>query len=94
MFDWPDTGTHLILLPTGKVISWTEFGPRESNRWDPVTGESSVVAWPGYNDFCSGHSLLADGRLLVAGGHLDSNRGLPEANIYDPFTTPGRGCRT
>jgi hypothetical protein len=34
--------------------------------------------------FCSGHSFLADGQLLVTGGHLNDERGLPDANIFDP----------
>ncbi len=85
-FDWPDTGTHLILLPTGKVISWAETAPDKINQWDPATGQFSVAAWPGYNVFCGGHALLADGKLLVSGGHFESNIGLKYASIYDPFT--------
>jgi hypothetical protein len=36
--------------------------------------------------FCSGHGFLPDGRLLVAGGHLDDELGLPDANIFDAVT--------
>jgi hypothetical protein len=42
--------------------------------------------------FCSGHTLMADGRLMVSGGHKDDDRGLDVTNIFDPFTeswTPG-----
>ncbi|MGA9525733.1 MAG: galactose oxidase-like domain-containing protein [Myxococcaceae bacterium] len=86
VFDWPDTGTHLILLPTGKVLSWTETAPDRINQWDPATDQFSIAAWPGYNVFCGGHAFLADGKLLVSGGHFESNVGLPHASIYDPFT--------
>jgi hypothetical protein len=34
--------------------------------------------------FCGGHNFLADGRLLVVGGHLDDERGLPDVNILEP----------
>ncbi len=84
VMEWPDNGTHLILLPTGKVLSWNEFDPKEMNLWDPETGAHSEAEHPGYNTFCAGHALLADGTLLVAGGHIDSNRGLKYASIYDP----------
>jgi hypothetical protein len=36
--------------------------------------------------FCAGHVLLADGRLLVAGGHISDMHGLPNTNIFDPNT--------
>jgi hypothetical protein len=48
--------------------------------------------------FCSSHSFLPDGRLLVAGGHQADNDGLSQACLYDavantwtpttPMTTP------
>jgi galactose oxidase len=34
--------------------------------------------------FCAGHTFLADGRLLVSGGHLDDRSGLRDANLFDP----------
>jgi len=36
------------------------------------------------NLFCSGHTFLPDGRLLVAGGHLGDSQGVNQATIYDP----------
>jgi WD40 repeat protein len=36
--------------------------------------------------YCSGHSLLADGRLFVAGGHVADFVGLPDASIFSPVT--------
>lgn len=53
--------------------------------WDPVTSEVTLAAEPPFDLFCSGHTFLADGRLLVAGGHVVDNVGLAEAAIYDPF---------
>ena len=82
--DWPDNGIHTILLPTGKVM----FYGRDDNArlWDPATGAFTSIARAGFNIFCSGHSLLEDGRVLVTGGHIAANTGLPNSAIYDPFT--------
>jgi galactose oxidase len=38
------------------------------------------------NLFCSGHTFLPDGRLLVTGGHLFDGQGIDCATIYDPAT--------
>jgi galactose oxidase len=35
------------------------------------------------NLFCSGHTFLPDGRLLVVGGHLFDGEGIQQATIYD-----------
>ena len=40
-----------------------------------------------YNLYCPGHSMLADGRHLAAGGHnLNSQNGYKKINIFDPET--------
>ncbi len=52
--------------------------------FDPATGTVTQLALPGYDVFCSGHSLLPDGRLFVAGGHISNNVGLASASVYDP----------
>ena len=38
------------------------------------------------NLFCSGHTFLADGTLLVTGGHLFDSQGLANSTLYNPFT--------
>jgi hypothetical protein len=80
---WPTTGTHSILLPTGKVLHFSETEADDLFLWDPETGSHSRAAHPGYNIFCSGHAFMSDGRLFVAGGHYDTDHGRPEASIYD-----------
>jgi WD40 repeat protein len=82
-FPWPVVAVHLHLLPSGQVLSWGRIG--EPQIWDPETGNfraapSSTMV------FCSGHAFLPDGRLLVTGGHLDDERGLRDANIFDAST--------
>jgi len=58
--------------------------------WDPATGKSAPAAQPAAEDgqpvnlFCSGHTFLPDGRLLVVGGHLFDGQGSSQASIYGP----------
>ena len=77
---------HSILLPTGKVLY---FSVREESLqpqiWDPATNTFTPAAQPGYEIFCAGHSYLANGQILVTGGNIADNVGLPNASIYNPF---------
>ena len=85
VLNWPLVTVHSHMLPTGKVLLWA-YGQDPRRIWDPATGqiETAIPAAPGYNIFCVGHSFLADGRLFVAGGHVQNGWGLPNASIYDP----------
>jgi hypothetical protein len=80
----PVEAVHATLLPTGKVLLWPTYD--SPHLWDPATGAVSASPQTGYNVFCSGHSLLPDGRLFVAGGHIQNNVGEDRATIYDPAT--------
>ena len=86
----PFYSTALHLLPTGMVMYYSNGvaypGGIDARLWDPATGTTLPMAAPGYNVFCSGHAFLADGRLLIAGGHIINNVGLPNASIYDPVS--------
>lgn len=83
---WPVKATHTSLLPDGKVMTWPSFagGGDNPHIWDPISNNITAVAKAGYNIFCSGHTLTADGRLFSAGGHIITPDGLPHASIYDP----------
>lgn len=85
---FPVSMTHTHLLPTGKVMFFGEFeeGLEPPQLWDPETGLLSALPVPDYNIFCAGHSFLADGRLLVTGGHEESHVGYPYVSIFNPFT--------
>jgi len=38
-----------------------------------------------YNIYCSGHAMLADGRMFIAGGHdMARANGIKKTNIFDP----------
>ncbi|MGW2637342.1 galactose oxidase-like domain-containing protein [Streptomyces sp. NPDC001348] len=67
---------HAALLHTGKVLLVAGSGNNQKNFdrkkfdtriWDPVKGTIKKIPTP--NDlFCTGHTQLADGHLLIAGG--------------------------
>ena len=84
--NWPFMAAHAHLLPNGKVL----FSPsfligNNPTLWDPIANSFSSSPLAPFNIFCAGHSFLADGTLLIAGGHNGSSGyGLPYATIYDP----------
>ena len=87
---WPEFPVHAHLLPTGKVMIWpgdqgqTIQQPQSWNPADQNVQNVSTLPKAGYDLFCSGHSLLADGKLFVAGGHIQNGVGVKNASIYDP----------
>lgn len=85
---WPVTATHTHLLPNGNVLFSPEFdGGDDPRLWNPTSNGLSTVARVGYNIFCAGHTLLADGRLFIAGGESTSGVGVPDAVRFDPNTS-------
>ena len=81
--DWPVVAVHLHLLPSGQVLSWGDVGAPQI--WDPATGEFMAAPSPSM-PFCSGHTFLPDGRLLVNGGDISADHGLPDTTIFDAAT--------
>ncbi|MBI3248820.1 MAG: DUF1929 domain-containing protein [Deltaproteobacteria bacterium] len=87
---WPIVAVHLHLLPTGSVMLWDRLG--NSRLWNPTAEALTTPAAAEDNLFCSGHSFLPDGQLLVTGGHhehgapMDDGVGLLSASSYDAFT--------
>jgi hypothetical protein len=80
---------NMVHLHTGKILMYggEDHGGTSATLWDPSTGIRRAVPAP-YNVFCSGHSALADGRILVVGGH-DTAGGVLGANdaaIFNPVT--------
>ena len=81
-FTWPALAIHANLLPNGKVLTWGR-SDREPVLWDPSTNSFGSAARP-VDLFCSGHALLPDGRLFVAGGHSGiDNQGIRSSQTYD-----------
>ena len=92
---WPTVPIHMHLLPNGKVMFWDRHNHNASPMWD-VTPRLwdpadptvfTTLTLPGWDIFCSGHTLMADGRVFVAGGHIADFKGTATAGIYDPFSS-------
>jgi hypothetical protein len=84
-FQTPVVGIHVHLLPTGKVLFWGDRG--DAQLWDPANpGAGFAALGKTYRIFCSGHTFLPDGRLLITGGTISGTQGDPRAVIFDPLT--------
>jgi Domain of unknown function (DUF1929)/Glyoxal oxidase N-terminus len=80
---WPIVAIHTMLLPTGKVLAINRI--QTPQIWDPATNQFTTVLAPA-NLFCAGHALLPDGRVFIAGGHIDDGKGLPNVTTFSPVT--------
>ena len=95
---------HINLLPNGRLLYWGRdkhpdtydtAGSCNTYTWDPVTKvKSGAMPTEATNLFCSAHSFLPDGRLMVAGGHDRDDQtpdqeliGEKEINIFDSQTS-------
>jgi galactose oxidase len=78
-FSWPIVAVHMILLPNGRILSIGRIG--QPQLWNPATGAFTAVPQPAWL-FCAGHTLLSDGRVLLAGGHISDAHGLPNITLY------------
>jgi Domain of unknown function (DUF1929) len=84
---------HAGLFPNGKIVFWAydEDSSTNANKltrtflWNPVLNDTPMeVDQPNSKLFCSGHSLLPDGRLLTVGGILrPTPPGQPQLGIKD-----------
>jgi galactose oxidase-like protein/List-Bact-rpt repeat protein len=84
-FDTPVVAVHLSLVPTGKVVMFGLIG--ESEIWDPQHPEAGFTHRNlGAELFCAGHTITADGKLLVVGGHISDGHGTKDAKLFDPAT--------
>jgi hypothetical protein len=94
-----NTAVHACIVYNQSTQRWEVLyflGDRRSFLWDPenptaINELPLVPLWPETpeiipNFFCSGHSFLADGRLLVAGGlKAAPEYGLRYTYIFDPI---------
>ncbi len=93
VYDWPNNATHAILLADGKVLTWftgdtyypgfnkadivTVGTDSQPSNFLPVNNQHS-------NMFCSGHTLLPNGDLVVVGGRSGGEAyGHSDVNVFD-----------
>ena len=80
--DWPHVAIHAHLLPNGQVMTYGRMTGTPT-LWTPETGAFTSLARPA-DLFCSGHTFLPDGRLIVTGGHSGfDNYGIKTTYLYD-----------
>jgi len=82
-FSTPVVLVHSHVLRTGKVLAWGDSGG--AYLWTPGASFTAVQAKP-FRIYCTGHTFLGDGRLLVMGGTSPNTRGLRFATIFNPAT--------
>ena len=83
------TGIHAVMLHDGRVLlfGYPMGGSGSASIpaviWNPATRSTVPIA--GFrNSFCSGHTTLPDGRVLIVGGHIGST--LRDVVLVDPST--------
>src|SRR3954447_1662790 len=81
----PYRPVHVTVLPNGKVFFISYYTDSINPQiWDPATGTVTPTVSAPYELFCSGHTLLADGRIFITGGHIADYTGYKHALIFDP----------
>jgi hypothetical protein len=80
-FPWPIVAIHMALLPDQRVLAVGRLGTPQV--WDPVAGTFTAVPPPAWL-FCAGQTLLPDGRVFFAGGHIAYDYGLPNTTLFNP----------
>ncbi|HYR16817.1 MAG TPA: fibronectin type III domain-containing protein, partial [Mycobacterium sp.] len=88
VLSWPLVAVHMTMLPNGKVLAWDDHLDNQgADVFDPATNSLNAVPFFTADLFCSGHSLLSDGRVFDAGGHSGTAHvGIANATAFDPAT--------
>jgi chitodextrinase len=88
VINWPMVAVHMTLLPTGNLLLFDrmDMGGTAAQIWNPNTQVFSPVPNPTTDIFCTGHTFLSDGRVIVAGEHVADGVGTNESNVFNPFT--------
>jgi len=93
---WDIVPLHMNLLPNGKILAWGKTDAADTmgmpRLWDPASGSPDGLPMINVDTmlFCAGHVLMPDGRLMVAGGHLQDDRGIATTYFFDQNGSPQR----
>ena len=79
----PTVAVNLVLLKNNKLLFYEDGD--SVTVWDYLNNTFTGIP-VNVNLFCSGHAVLADGRVLVVGGFSGSSNpiGIANAEIFDP----------
>jgi hypothetical protein len=87
--NWDIVPLHMILMPSGNIITWgkTDVLPDTMGMpriWNPTAGPPSTARMIDVDTmlFCAGFALMPNGQLLVSGGHLQDDRGIPTTRFF------------
>ena len=86
---WDVVPLHMNLFPNGKILAWGKTDAADTmgmpRLWDPASGPPEALPMINVDTmlFCAGHALMPDGRLMVAGGHLQDDRGIATTYFFD-----------
>ena len=89
---WDIAPINMLVLPSGKVMFYpgNTISGDDARVWDPETNTTTSLTKAGYDIFCSGHSFMQNGSILIPGGQVwplgSTFYGLPNASTYNPST--------
>src|SRR5690606_28279633 len=92
VMEWPHIAIHMTVLPDGQVLTWGGGEPTARDHrttattWNPANGRHTPAPVLNIDIFCSGHAVMPDGRVFIAGGHIADSIGIPDTRIFDPAT--------
>ena len=77
LIDWPEIAVGAANMTDGRIVTWASevddfFGDTAevttASIYNPLTGTFEDAGYSGHNMICAGISMLADGRVFLAGG--------------------------
>ena len=79
---WPLVAVHASLLSNGKVLVWGSDATGQTQVWDPASNGFAPYSSPA-RLFCSGHAFTKAGQLVVIGGHISGDHGIPNITLFN-----------
>jgi galactose oxidase len=76
--DYPSLNQH-----STQAFEWDPANPNAGAK--PTKNAPTDTNGNPINLFCAGHTFLADGTLMVTGGHLFDSQGIDTTTFYDPI---------
>ncbi len=97
VMNFPLVAINMVLMKDSRILMWSGqdcIGGESATVWDPATNTFTPVPLAELDGsdrdiFCSGMTVLADGRVLDAGGHECKDLtylGTAIATLFDPTT--------